>query len=316
MGAGSKSATLEAMANKLDRREFVALAGLAATSLSGCRDAGAPPAEPAGAPAAGVAAADEPSVVRVASVKTAVEGSVLPALIDLFERSSALRVRLTTGTAVYDRARAGEVDLVISHYGHRDAEPFVLDGLGEWPRTIFSNQMALVGPPSDPAGVRDLDDAGLAFQRIAATKSKFLVNDLDGVRYLTEILWNAAGRPDRAGWMIENHGARDLAMQRASELGAYSLWGLTPFLRAGTVQPLALEPLVLADPLLQRMLVSIIVKPGGARRINTAGAVAFQRFLLAPSTQAQIRTIRYPGGRGVAWTPAGRHNRTAVLPKT
>jgi hypothetical protein len=39
-------------------------------------------------------------------------------------------------------------------------------------------------------------------------------------------------------------------------------------------KPLALEPLVLADPLLQRMLVSIIVKPGGVRRVNTTGASA------------------------------------------
>ena len=72
---------------------------------------------------------------------------------------------------------------------------------------------------------------------------------------------------------------------------------------------------MLADPLLQRMMVSIVVKPDGVRRVNAAGAMAFQALLLAPATQAAIRTVRYPGKHAVSWVPAGRHNRTAMLPK-
>jgi tungstate transport system substrate-binding protein len=268
------------------------------------------------APPAECALPAEPTVVRVASVKTAVEGNVLPALIERFERSSPYRVRLVTDTRVYDLAREGKIDLVISHYGHQDAEAFVLDGLGAWPRTIFSNQMALLGPPGDPARVRGLGDLGEAFSRIAQGRHKFVLNDIDGVRYLTEILWNAAGRPDRTEWFIDDRGSKDAAIERASALGAYVLWGLTPFLRLDGSKPLALEPLVLADPLLQRMLVSILVKPGGVRRVNTAGAAALEAFLLAPVTQAAIRTIHYPGKQVVSWVPAGRHNRTAILPKT
>jgi tungstate transport system substrate-binding protein len=296
----------------LDRRQFVG-AVTATVAVAGCSGNGvdkpAAVAEPVVAPAA-------PGIVRVASVKTAVEGKVLPALIERFEHEGTYRVELSTGERVYDRARDGHVDLVVSHYGHRDAEAFVLAGLGEWPRTIFSNQMALVGPPGDPARVRGLDDAGEAFGRIAASRSPFVLNDIDGVRYLTEILWNASGRPDRTGWMIDAGEAKDAAVVRAAELGAYTLWGLTPFLRLAAAKSLALEPLVLADPLLQRMLVSIIVKPGGVRRVNTAGANALQAHLLSPATQAAIRTIHYPGKQVVAWVPAGRHNRVAILPKT
>jgi tungstate transport system substrate-binding protein len=300
---------------RIDRRQFVTEGAAVAVAVAACSrgtagepDPSAP--EPAAAPPA------EPGIVRVASVKTAVDGNLLPVLIERFEREHPYRVRLTTGERVYNAARDGEVDLVVSHYGHRDAEKFVLDGLGEWPRTIFSNQMALVGPPSDPAGVRDLEDAGEAFRRIAATRSRFLLNDIDGVRYVTEILWNAAGRPDRTGWFVDAQVAKDVAIDRAFELGAYTLWGLTPFLRLETSRRLALEPLVLADPLLQRMLVSIIVKPGGPRRVNAAGAAAFQSYLLAPATQAAIRSIRYPGKQVVSWVPAGRHNRIAILPKS
>jgi tungstate transport system substrate-binding protein len=292
----------------MDRRGFITGSALAGLAVACGRDES--PLVEIPAPAL------EPGVVRVASVKTAVDGKLLPALIERFERASTYRVRLTTGTEVYTAAREGNADVVVSHYGHKDAEQFVLDGLGEWPRTIFSNQMALVGPPADPAGVRGLADLAEAFRRIAASNSKFIVNDIDGVRYLTEILWNAAGKPDRTGWMLDERVAKDAAIEHASDLGAYTLWGLTPFLRLDGMHPLALEPLVLADPLLQRMMVSIVVKPGGARRTNPTGAFAFQTFLLDPETQAAIRTIHYPSKHEVSWVPAGRHNRTAILPKS
>ncbi|MEO8700252.1 MAG: substrate-binding domain-containing protein [Kofleriaceae bacterium] len=286
----------------INRREFAGVVGIAAAACSRKASHDSPAGPPVDA-----------EIVRLASVPTAVEGNVLPELIKLFEQRSPYRVQLTTSPRLYDQARDGAHDLLVSHYGHRDAEQFVLDGLGEWPRTLFSNQMALIGPPGDPAGIRGLGDAGAAFRRIAATKSKFVLNEIDGVRYLTEILWHAAGSPDRTGWFVEPNASKDGAIKIASELGAYTLWGLTPFLR---LEGLKLEPLVLADPLLQRMMVSIVVKPGGVRRANTVGATALQTFLLQPATQALIRTIHYPGKDAVAWVPAGRHNRTEVLPKS
>jgi tungstate transport system substrate-binding protein len=306
----------------VDRRGFLALAGssVVAGTLSlgeGCSKKEAP--STSSLPAAPSAAEGKPvnaGLVRVSSVKTAVEGSVLPELIADFEKASPYKVELTPGEAVYTSAREGKVDLVISHYGHREAEDFVLDGLGEWPRTIFSNQMALVGPPTDPARVRDLEDVGEAFRRIAVTKSKFVLNNIDGVRYLTEILWNAAGKPDRSGWFLDEGHAKDGAIERASEIGAYSFWGLTPFLRVNGQTPLQLEPLVVADPLLQRLLVSVIVKPAKVAGVNADGARALQAHLLSPAMQARIRSIRYPGDPRVCWVPAGRNNRIAMLPKT
>lgn len=298
--------------SRSSRRAFLkASAGVGAVALaSGCRarETAGPHVRPAEA-AAKQELAKDPSVVRVASVPTAVEGDLLPALL----RDFVPRAELVARPDVYDAARAGKVDLVISHYGHHDCEQFVLDGLGEWPRTVFSNQMALVGPPEDPAKIRGLLDAAEAFRRIAETKSPFVLNDLDGVRYLTEILWCAIGRPQRDGWLFDERHRKEDAMNVASRQGAYSLWGLTPFLRTQRQTSLRLEPLVLADPLLQRLLVAVVVRVPGS---NIAGARALQNHLLTPATQALIRGTRYPTHERVCWVPAGRHNRTAVLPKS
>jgi tungstate transport system substrate-binding protein len=297
------------MTDGLDRRALLKLGTVAAVAaaLPAC----AKDAPPAAAPSV----AADASVIRVATVPTAVEGNLLPTLIAEFERTSKRRVVLTSGEGVYDLARDGKVDLAISHYGHKHAEAFVMDGFGEFPRTLFSNQMALVGPPSDPARIRGLTDAGEAFRRIAETKSPFVVNGIDGVRYLVEVLWHAAGRPNKDGWFIDEGRRKDEAIVSASERGAYALWGLTPFLRLDGASHLNLEPLVLADPLLQRMLVSIVVRPSKIAGTNVEGAHALQSHLLSPATQAQIREVRYPGATTVFWVPAGRHNRTGMLPR-
>jgi tungstate transport system substrate-binding protein len=300
------------------RRSFLhtattALLGAIPVFLGGCTPRTGKPEETAAPPPPSVAV--NAKVVRVFSVPTAVEGALLPALVDDFEKQSGLHVELTAIDDPYGLAREGKVDIAVSHYGHKHAEQFVLDGFGEWPRTLFSNQMALLGPKGDPAKVSGLEDAVEAFKRIAATRSPFVLNDIDGVRYLTEILWNAAGRPERGDWFIDDKAHRkEDAIRFAASKNAYVFWGLTPFLRVQGDARLEIEPLVLGDPLLQRMLVSIVVKPAKVPGVNLEGAKALEAYLLSPVTQARIREVRYPGATRCTWIPGGRHNRTAVLP--
>jgi tungstate transport system substrate-binding protein len=309
-----------------DRRRFLIGTGAAlgtaaaAASLTACGSTGVPgepaPGEPA--PASPVhpliRPPADPTLVRVTSVPTAVDGNVLPVLIAEFEKRTPYRVALVATPNLYDDARAGKVDVAISHYGHRHAEAFVTDGLGEWPRTIFSNQLALVGPRADPAALHDVEDAGVAFRQLHARGAPYLVNELEGLRYVTEILWHLADKPDRTRW-LRAHEKAD-ALVEANKAGAYVLWGLTPFLRTRKQLDLPMTAYCLGDPLFQRLLVSIVVKPT-AGAVNVDGARAFQTFLLEPETQARMRSISYSDEEKLAtWVPAGRSNRIAILPGT
>jgi ABC-type tungstate transport system permease subunit len=84
--------------------------------------------------------------------------------------------------------------------------------------------------------------------------------------------------------------------------------GLPPFLRLKRQGPIDLEPLVVQDPIFQRIMVSVVVNPNKVKGVNAEGATAFQEFLIAPPTQARIRAFRYPDFDQQAWWPAGRHN--------
>ena len=205
--------------------------------------------------------------------------------------------------------------MVLSHYGHKDAQAFVQDGFGQWPQPVVSNQLALLGPPEDSAQVQDLTDLVEAFRRIANTQAPFVVNDIEGVKYLTEILWNAAGSPEQEGWYSDQGLQGQNAIVEAAQQGGYVLWGLTPFLRKQQQNKVELQPLVLNDPLLQRIMVTVAVNPDKVVGINVEGVEAFQQYLLDAVTQARIRAFRLPGIDQQIWWPAGRNNASYALPK-
>lgn len=245
--------------------------------------------------------------VRLALVN--VPDDLLRPLLPLFLQATGVSATIVyTGQDPYGAARAGGADVVISHYGHEGVAPFVMAGLGLWPQIVFSNQMALFGPPNDPARVRGLTDASEAFRRIATSKSRFVVNNRTGARYLEDIIASGIERPDKSAWYLDTNLDNAAAVQAAAQTGGYVLWGVPPFLRLKRQQSLNLEPLVVADPLLQRMMVSVVVNASKVEGVNAAAAKTFQDYLLAPKTQAWIAAFRYPDLNQQVWWPAGRHN--------
>src|SRR2546425_1831686 len=176
-------------------------------------------------------AAAQSSTVRLQVVNVPVDSGLLATLLPDFEKTTGYRVQVSKGEDVYDMARQGAADLVLSHYGHHQVDDFMADGLGLWPRTVFANQAVLLGPATDPAGIRGIQDGVEAFGRIAQTKSRFIVNNAATEKYLAQILWEAAGRPNTAGWYMDT-GLRDQpAIQAAERSEAYVLWGIIPFLK-------------------------------------------------------------------------------------
>ena len=254
------------------------------------------------------------SLVRLSSVVTPQDGGLYNDLLPDFEQQTGFKVELTTGEDVYRPARDGQADVVLSHYGHKDTQAFVQDGYGQWPQTVFFNQLALLGPPSDPAQVQNLTDMVEAFRRIAQTQSPFIVNNAKLLKYLSEILWNAAGSPEKGEWYRDEGMQHEAAIAAAAQQGGYVLWGLTPFLRTQQQNKVELQPLVLNDPLLRRIMVTVGVNPDKVSGVNVEGAKAFQHYLLAPSTQARIQAFRLPGIDQQIWWAAGRDNASYALP--
>jgi tungstate transport system substrate-binding protein len=254
-------------------------------------------------------AMSQTQLVRLEVVRVAEQSGLLADLLPDFEALSGYRVQVHSSTTdVFQRARSGEADLVISHYGFDEVERFVQGGFGFWPRLLFSNQAAILGPPDDPAQIRGLSDAVEAFRRIAKARAPFIANDLAVLTYLTDILWEGAGRPDRTGWYFDLGLSDQAAVLAASDRGAYTLWGVDPFVRFVAGHPLQEEMLCVGDPIFQRTMASVVVNPDAVKGVNVEGAQALERYLLLPTTQARIRAFRYEGYDPAFWWPAGPQN--------
>jgi tungstate transport system substrate-binding protein len=249
-----------------------------------------------------------PTTVRLATVMVPASSGLLDDLLAEFERQSGYQVQVyVTNQDIYDVARTGAADLVISHYGFPGVVPFVLEGLGQWPRPIFASQAVVLGPPEDPAHIRGMTDVVEAFHQIAETQSPFIANNDPNVKVLVDVMWEAAGRPDRSGWYVDSGLEGSDAVDLASSAGGYTVWGIDPFLQYGAGHPLSLEVLLANDPFLQRIMVSIIVTPKTSPSVNILGATALQEYLVSAAAQARVRAYRYPGFSQQFWWPAAQH---------
>ena len=247
-------------------------------------------------------------VIRLTVVNTPKYSGLIDFLAEDFEKVSGLQVEVASSSDVYKRARDGKADIVISHYGRDEVEKFVLDGYGTWPRLVFSNQAAIIGPAGDPAKIKGLSSAAEAFSRIAETRVPFIVNSIEGMEYLEAVLWASAGNPAKGAWYHDEDIEKADVVRLAEEKGGYFLWGAYPFLRYKQSGGSKLEILVSSDPVLQRVMAAIVVNPNKIRSVNSAGAEAFMKYLLNPETQAKIAAFRSYDMDTQFWWPAGRDN--------
>jgi len=91
------------------------------------------------------------------------------------------------------------------------------------------------------------------------------------------------------------------------------IYGAFPFLRYKKATELPLDLMVIGDPILQRIMVSALIKPVKISGVNYKAAKAFQEFLLSPQAQAMVRAYRVEGSGAQLWWPAARHNNPTVL---
>jgi tungstate transport system substrate-binding protein len=277
------------------------------TALAGSAAALALPTVLAGEPAA---AAPPSDTVRLLSVVALQTGGLLAELIATFQAAHPYQVTVSFGEAddLYARARAGEADLVTTHLGVGALPDAVGDRTVRWPQLVLTTAHVFVAHRSDPAGIAGTADPVEAFRRIAMARAPFVRNDADVPAHVTDVLREAIGRPDETGWYLDTGLSGAAAAREAARLGGYTLWGLHPFLGLQQQEQLALRPVLYRDPIMHRAIASVVVNPGRGRRVNLPGALALQRFLTAPATQAQLLGFRHPLFDQPIFWPAAHHN--------
>jgi tungstate transport system substrate-binding protein len=229
-----------------------------------------------------------PRVVILSTTTSTQDSGLLDVLVPRFERRGGLTVKtiaVGTGQALALAAR-GEADVTLAHAPALEKK-YVAEGKLLNRRLVMANDFVIVGPATDPAGIRGRPDAAEALARVAAAGARFVSRgDNSGTHLLEQSLWKAAGVRPAGPWYIESGQGMGAALGLAADRHAYALTDRATLLAYGTRLPLAV--LVEGDRRLLNVYSVLEVNPRNGPRVNAAGGRAFADFLLAPETQRLI----------------------------
>jgi len=224
----------------------------------------------------------------LATTTSTQDSGLLDVLIPLFEAESGYTVQTVavgSGQAM-KMGEDGNADVLLVHAPEAEEE-FMAKGFGKDRALVMHNDFVVVGPASDPAGIAGMAAVD-AWKRIAASGAVFISRGDDSGTHKKEMnLWKqAALDPKGQAWYFESGQGMGATLTIASEKGAYTLTDRATYLAAR--DHLQLEILVEGDETLLNVYHVITVNPEKWEKVNYEGALAFLRFLIAPSTQEII----------------------------
>ena len=171
--------------------------------------------------------------IRLATTTSTENSGLLAVLLPSFEEKTGISVDvIAVGTGKALRlGEAGDVDCVLVH-ARAAEDAFVNAGYGVNRRDVMHNDFVILGPPSDPVGVKSAGSAAEALRLIDQSGSSqgrrgttaFVSRGDDSGTHKKELqLWSGAGVTPRGTWYKEAGQGMGAVLTLASELGAYSM---------------------------------------------------------------------------------------------
>ncbi len=231
------------------------------------------------------------STIILATTTSTYDSGLLDVLLPEFTKRTGIQVKpvaVGTGEAMAMGER-GEADVLLVHA--REAEDkFMAEGFGAVRKDVMHNDFVLIGLVSDPAGIRDLDSAGEAFQRIAKSKSLFISRGDDSGTHKKELqIWKEAGVIAQGEWYIESGQGMGETVRIADEKGAYTLSDRGTYL--SLKDTVRLEVLIEGDEILFNPYGVIAVNPEKFPNVNFQGAMEFIKFITSVEGQNIIKNF-------------------------
>ena len=136
-------------------------------------------------------------IIKMSTTTSTQNSGLLDVLLPELEKDTGIQVKVFakgTGAAIRD-GMDGNVDIIFVHAKARE-EKFVSEGYGAYRLAVMHNDFVLIGPNSDPAGIKGSSKATKALGKIAQSKAKFISRgDDSGTHTKEQALWKGSGLP-------------------------------------------------------------------------------------------------------------------------
>ena len=246
----------------------------------------------------GHASVQEKSIV-IASTTSTQDSGLYGHLLPLFTQKTGITVKvLSQGTSqALDTGRRGDADVVFVHAKSAE-QRFLAEGQGVKRFPVMYNDFVLIGPKSDPAGIKGMDDVATAFKAIRDKQATFISRGDHSGTHLAELAhWNKdVGidiEMDNGPWYTSIGRGMEATLYMASVNDGYVLsdrgtW--IHFKNRGNLQIL-LE----GDKRLFNQYGMILVNPNKHPNVKKELGQAFIDWLISPDGQKAIADYKING---------------------
>ena len=215
-------------------------------------------------------------------------------VVPLFEQASGIKVKVVavgTGQALQNARNCDGYLLIVHSTG--DEMAFVAAGFGLARHNLMYNDFILLGPKSDPAGIRGGSDIGIALSTIAAKSAKFASRgDNSGTHKAERRLWTLADTtPDSSsnGWYLETGRGMGATLNFAIQSDSYTLSDRATWLAFGN--KMTHEILLEGDSRLFNQYGVVTINPARCPTVKSAAADKFVDWLLSAEGQTSIGAL-------------------------
>jgi tungstate transport system substrate-binding protein len=236
--------------------------------------------------------------IVVASTTSTQDSGLFNYLLPLFTAKTGITVKVLaqgTGQAI-DTARRGDADVLFVHAKAQE-QKFVADGFGVQRFDVMYNDFVLVGPKSDPAGIKGRTNILTSFKAIHQTQSLFITRgDRSGTHTAELALWAAAElspATTKPLWFKDVGQGMGAALNMAATMGTYVLADRGTWAAFRNKQDL--EIAVAGDPRLFNQYGAILVNPSKQSSVRINDGQAFIDWLTSAEGQSAIGAYKING---------------------
>ena len=237
------------------------------------------------------------SIILQSTTSTANSG-LYDYLLPLFTQETGIDVNVVavgTGQAIKN-AQNCDGDVLLVHAKSAE-EKFIADGYGAERFDVMYNDFIFVGPPADPADVRNSQLAIDGMQKIAQSKSVFLSRgDNSGTHKKELSLWKMAGvnpDPSSGSWYRETGSGMGATLNVGVEMNAYVMTDRGTWISFGNKQDFKI--IFSGDKNLFNQYGVIMVNPDRCEKVNVVAAQTFIDWILSARGQRFIANYQLQG---------------------
>ena len=243
-------------------------------------------------------AADVGKTLTLVVTSSLQESGFLQYIRPLFEKQHGIAVTIIAGSAgeALGRAQRGKADAVLVD-DFEGEQRIVAAGHGATRSDVMYDDLVIVGPADDPAGIRGLASVIEALKLIATAEAPFLSRgDDSGVDRAERRFWDEAGIAtgnDASGWYKITGADMRTVLGLAAAQDAYTVTDRASWLAFKARRGLGV--VVEGDPRLIHQFGIIPINPKKHAGIKAEAAIKFVEWLGSDAAQKAIATFTISG---------------------